>query len=531
MGAQFVELDSFEPCGGCGASTGIFQDLATEPGAGYTLSFFFSARPTVSAVDNVLIVKWNGATIATLQADGTFLSDTAWTLHSYQVQATSSSTRLEFDDGGISNGAGTYLDGVSVVGSSSTMAAKMFVVLSDPFGLPNSGPVLRYSVSGPTGTPTLETTITDPTFDLPIGVVFTPLGEMLVINRGDGVSPGAGSITRIANPSGVPSPNGTITSPSFSGAHFGAFRQNELFVAQRGGSDVIRFLFDAAGNPSFNGTITQGLCCTAPRGVAVSPSGELFVSQCCGVDEIDRYLLDAAGNAVPNGVITGGGLNNPHDMVFSPWGELFVANNQGNSVSRFTFDAAGNASPNGVLTGPTLSYPTGLDFSPWGELFVANLGPPGGISRWTFDSSHTATFNGFFSTPTTVGDVEFGPSAQVNPPPCSGDCPQHITTNVDFAPANPEATVDLKIDGQRVAGVVHDGGTSGPIDVEPGDHVITETGISLQSYTGSILCTGESSPSPLPHTVTVTRQTDVTCTITNTKLQATAPARPRHKRH
>jgi hypothetical protein len=529
VGQQFVELDSIEPCGGCGASTGIFQDLATQPGASYTLSFFFSPRPTVPETDNALIVRWNGAAIATLRANGTSLSDTAWTLHTFKVQATSTSTRLEFDDGGISNGAGTYLDGVSVVGGSSTIGAKMFLVLSDPFGLPNSGPVLRYSVDGPTGTPALDTTITDPTFDLPVSVVFTPAGEMLVINRGDGLSAGAGSITRIANPSGVPFSGGTITSPSFSGAHFGAFRQNELFVAQRGGSDVIRFLFDAAGNATFNGVITDGLCCTDPRGAAVSPTGELFVSECCGVDEIERYEFDSAGNAISNGTITGNGLNNPHKLVFSPWGELFVANGGAADVVRFTFDSSGNAAPNGQISGPTISGDVGLDFSPWGELFVANLAPPGGISRWTFDSSHTATFNGFFSTPTTVSDVQFGPSTQETPSLCRLGCVQHITIDVGFVPANTEATVDLRIDGRLVAAAVHGGGTSGPVGVEPGEYVISENGDSLRNYTGSILCTGESSASPLPHLVAVARQADVTCSITNTRQQAGSLGRPHRK--
>jgi WD40 repeat protein len=221
---------------------------------------------------------------------------------------------------------------------------------------------------------------------------------------------GGGYISRILNPLHAPRPNGAIASPDFSGPHWAAFRGDELFVPQRGGSNVLRFVFDQHGIALPNGAITAGLCCTAPRGVAFSQSGELFVTQCCEVSTITRYVFDSAGNAIPNGVITGGGLSSPHDLAFSTSGELFVANAVGDSVSRFTFDASGNASPNGLITSPSLSGPLGLDFSPWGELFVGSGDPPGGVSRWTFDSSGTATFNGSFSTlSNAVLDIQFGP--------------------------------------------------------------------------------------------------------------------------
>jgi hypothetical protein len=290
--------------------------------------------------------------------------------------------------------------------------AKLFVMLSaDSSGTGTSGPVARYDVRGPASSPTLETTISDPSFFRPCCFAFPTGNEMFVINRGDGLSSGTtGYISRILNPLHTPRPNGAIASPDFSGPHWATFRGGELFVAQRGGSNVLRFVFDQHGVAIPNGAITAGLCCTAPRGVTFSPSGELFVTQCCGVDTINRYVFDSAGNAIPNGVITAGGLSNPQDLAFSRSGELFVANAVGDSVSRFTFDASGNASPNGLITDPTLSGPAGLDISPWGELFVGSTFPPGGVSRWTFDSAGTATFNGSFSTPSNVViDIQFGP--------------------------------------------------------------------------------------------------------------------------
>jgi hypothetical protein len=305
----------------------------------------------------------------------------------------------------------------SLTAAGASQAAKLFVVPTiDPGGPGASGPIFRYDVAGASSTPTLDTTITDPTFDRPCCFTFGSTGELFVSNRGDGVSPGAGSITRILNPQGAPVANGAITSPSFSGPHWAAFRQSELFVAQRGANNVLRFVFDPSGAASLSDIISAGLLPNGPRGVAFSESGELFVAQCCGWDRINRYRFDSAGNAIPNGVITGNGLDNPNDIAFSPSGELFAPNAFNNSISRFTFDAAGTALPNGQITGPTLSGPAGLDFSPWGELFVGNAFPPSAVSRWTFDAAGNATFNGSFSTPPdALIDVEFAPQPATQP--------------------------------------------------------------------------------------------------------------------
>ncbi|HZF19216.1 MAG TPA: carboxypeptidase regulatory-like domain-containing protein, partial [Burkholderiales bacterium] len=286
--------------------------------------------------------------------------------------------------------------------------AKLFVVSNQGEGSTNQ--VFRYELTGPSSTPVLAFTLTHPSFDHPCCVAFNDTGDVLVVNRGN-PTPGNGSVSRFSDAAGTPTFKDTFTAPTFSGPILATFRRGELFIAQRFGNDVLRFKFDAAGNVTSNGIITAGLGNTAPRGVIANPAtGELFVTQCCGIDSINRYVFDANGNAVPNGVITGGGLNNPHDMAFSARGELFVANVNGNSVSRFLFDAAGNAFPNGQIVGNGLSGPLGLDFSPWGELFVANFLGSGGVARWLFDASFNAIPNGFFSTPVTLGDLQFLPS-------------------------------------------------------------------------------------------------------------------------
>jgi len=108
-GTQHVELDSFTP-------TGISQEIPTQPGHTYQLRFAFSPRPRTAASDNVLRVTWGGAQVAVLSADGTALADTRWTVHTFTVTGgPGSATTLTFEDLGVSNTLGTYVDAVSVV--------------------------------------------------------------------------------------------------------------------------------------------------------------------------------------------------------------------------------------------------------------------------------------------------------------------------------------------------------------------------------------------------------------------------------
>jgi Protein of unknown function (DUF642) len=105
-GNNLVELDS-------NGNTGIFQDLVTEIGKTYKLSFAFSARAGVA--ENILNVKWGGQSVANLSANGAGLGNTNWGTFMYDLVATSTTTRLSFDNfGSMSDSLGTYIDNVSV---------------------------------------------------------------------------------------------------------------------------------------------------------------------------------------------------------------------------------------------------------------------------------------------------------------------------------------------------------------------------------------------------------------------------------
>jgi hypothetical protein len=106
-GQQFVELDS-------SANSSMYQDLTTVAGQTYRLSFVYSPRPGVAESSNGIDVQWDGSDLGVIKQTGIGHPDTVWTLHSFDLLATSSTTRLQFTAVGTSDSLGGYLDAVSV---------------------------------------------------------------------------------------------------------------------------------------------------------------------------------------------------------------------------------------------------------------------------------------------------------------------------------------------------------------------------------------------------------------------------------
>lgn len=317
----------------------------------------------------------------------------------------------------------------SIPATTQPQAAVFFAVPRHESYSPNE--VYRYRVAGPNDQAILEKTITSPDFNSIYGVSFNPNGEMYITN----VSPSYqnGSIARILDPVNNATPNGQITNPNFTSPVGLVIRGNLMYVAQDASGNVLVFSINPDGSANLINTITANLSPGYPRGVTINPAGtQLLVTQCCGINQVVRYAIDGNGGATFMDQITGNGLSNPHDMVFSPWGELFVANAGGNSVSRFTFDQGGNPVAHGQITGNGLNVPVGLAFSPWGELFVGSHYAPL-ISRWIFnnDASHTEVANSNFSVPYDLSDILFYPGLGV---PGNDMTPPVITPTVSPPP-------------------------------------------------------------------------------------------------
>jgi len=143
-------------------------------------------------------------------------------------------------------------------------AAKLFAVSSEYE--PSNAKIYRYDIKGPDDHPTAPDLVLKvgewPT-NSPVALAFSPWGEMFVFDRGPGGNGyGAGSVHRYRAPLGqAPVFNGSIDSNgqfSFKTPHFGSFRGNELFLAQRF-DEVQRFVVKPNSTAEYNGAITLGI--------------------------------------------------------------------------------------------------------------------------------------------------------------------------------------------------------------------------------------------------------------------------------
>lgn len=403
---------------------------------------------------NPFAVRINGNTIATFEAGDIPIESYAST--TLEITPDGGQTELCFVS--LSTGLRertTFFDDVKIEECSAT---KLFIVSSQGEQSPGdvSNQVFRYAIGGPTDEPVLETAIRHPNLSNPCGVAVGPDDELFVFNLLQHM-PGQGSVSRFTDPAELHPFNGSISSAFFSGPEHGAFRERELFIAQRFADNVIRFIIAGNGTATFNGFITEGLSNNAARGVAFSPDGgELFVSECCSFNRIYRYLIDSSGTATTNGFIDAASLDSPQGMAFSPWGELFVGNDGNSTIARFVFDGSGNARANGVISGNGAFLPRSLAFSPWGELFAANAGALT-VSRWRFDNQREAIANGTFATRTLSCDLAFvagerDPAATPTPtateaPPTPTDTPTRTDTptqtDTPTATETPTATIGI----------------------------------------------------------------------------------------
>ncbi len=117
-GDQFTELDSdwdgIPSANLDDASVKISQYLATKIGSTYGVSYYTSPLPGTDATQNKVEFSWDGNVIDTTSEDGTLNADNMWTLHTFNLVATDTTTRIDFADAGISNTFGSLLDNVSV---------------------------------------------------------------------------------------------------------------------------------------------------------------------------------------------------------------------------------------------------------------------------------------------------------------------------------------------------------------------------------------------------------------------------------
>jgi predicted ribosomally synthesized peptide with SipW-like signal peptide len=119
QGEQYAELDS-DWDGPDGTLTGepssvrIYQDVSTEPGRNYEISFVWAPRPNTPASDNHLQVKWGGDVVFDSGEVADNNPGIDWIPVTIPVTATDATTRLSFTDLGDSNSLGTFIDDIQL---------------------------------------------------------------------------------------------------------------------------------------------------------------------------------------------------------------------------------------------------------------------------------------------------------------------------------------------------------------------------------------------------------------------------------
>ncbi|MBU77195.1 DUF642 domain-containing protein [Pseudoalteromonas sp. SYSU M81236] len=101
-GEQRLELDSTE-------NYSISQNVLTQAGKKYELTFYYSARSEGNETTNKAEVFWNGTSIALVNS-----TTRGWTKYNFTVEATGGTSEIMFSGAGTSDSYGAYIDNISL---------------------------------------------------------------------------------------------------------------------------------------------------------------------------------------------------------------------------------------------------------------------------------------------------------------------------------------------------------------------------------------------------------------------------------
>jgi len=120
-GDQFIELNEVGG-GSYDDAANIQQTVDTTEGATYTLTFDYSPRPGYDESVTEIEVVVDGVVVDTIAIDGSELSDTSWSNHTYSFEGTGNPTTIEFRSTGDVQeyGRGGYLDNIGLTETTST---------------------------------------------------------------------------------------------------------------------------------------------------------------------------------------------------------------------------------------------------------------------------------------------------------------------------------------------------------------------------------------------------------------------------
>jgi sugar lactone lactonase YvrE len=327
--------------------------------------------------------------------------------------------------------------------------------------------------------------------------------------------------------SGVIAPAVQITSDSV-GVNTGAAFDfsGELWVACQGCRSFSEFVasqLSSSGTKSPAVTISTGSA--SPNGIAIDTHGDVWVSSSASytpgryVYALSEYTpaeLASSGSPSPAVVIANSGsLSLPARLAFDRSGDLWVANNLGNTVVEYTpaeLASSGSPAPAVVLSSTasdSLDAPNGLAFDAAGDLWVADEGSNSAVEfspSQLGSSGSPAPVDTIGGSATGISDpwvIAVGPgappSSPSSPPPPSGPAPAPPRVSIT-APANgatytagefveaiyacqPGASGALRPGTAGCSGTVPNGE---PIDTSTGTHTFSVTATDTDGQTASV---------------------------------------------
>lgn len=219
------------------------------------------------------------------------------------------------------------------------------------------------------------------------GLAFDASGNLWLVGGAGANSVVEYSAAQLAS-TGSPTPAVTLSASGGSlnfpaGLAFDA--NGSLWVANQSGKSLVEFLasqLGASGSPIPPVTLTDTAgSLSGPFALAFDGRGDLWVADEGGntVVEFTPSQLTASGSPVPAVTLsaTSGSLNAPAAPAFDANGNLWVVNFAGNSVVEFTpGQLASNGSPTPAVTltasSGSINGPLGLAFDASGDLWVIN---------------------------------------------------------------------------------------------------------------------------------------------------------------